>query len=68
MANRAEGNGGTNPEVHEKPVRRQFDAARKMRILEEADRCTEPGQLGDHSGIGLVTPAMLHYGPGPFDQ
>ena len=47
MANRVEGNGGTNPEVNEKPVRRQFDAAYKLRILEEADRCTEPGQLGE---------------------
>jgi len=47
MANRAESNGGTNPEVNEKPVRRRFDAAYKLRILEEADRCTQPGQLGE---------------------
>lgn len=47
MANRAESNGGTNPEVNEKPVRRRFDAAFKLRILEEADRCTQPGQLGE---------------------
>jgi transposase-like protein len=35
-----------DPEVPEKPVRRRYDAAYKLRILEEADRCTEPGQLG----------------------
>jgi transposase-like protein len=47
MANRAKSNGGTNPEVNEKPVRRRFDAAYKLRIIEEADRCTQPGQLGE---------------------
>ena len=35
-----------NPEVPEKPVRRRFDAAYKQRILDEADRCNEPGELG----------------------
>ncbi len=35
------------PEVPEKASRRRFDAAYKLRILEEADRCTEPGQLGE---------------------
>jgi transposase len=35
-----------DPEVPEKPVRRQFTAEYKQRILEEADRCTQPGQLG----------------------
>ena len=35
------------PEVPEKASRRQFDASYKLRILEEADRCTEPGQLGE---------------------
>ena len=29
-----------------KPERRQFSAAEKLRILEAADRCTEPGQIG----------------------
>ena len=47
MANRAESNGGTNPEVNEKPLRRRFDAAYKLRILEEADHCTQAGQLGE---------------------
>ena len=46
MSNCTESNGQANPEVNEKPVRRQYEAAYKLRILEEADRCTEPGQLG----------------------
>src|SRR5437764_6540545 len=33
-------------EVPEKAQRRQFSAAYKQRILEEADRCTELGQIG----------------------
>lgn len=35
-----------DPEVAEKPVRRTFTAEYKLRILEEAERCSEPGQLG----------------------
>ena len=35
-----------DPEVPEKAQRRQFSAAYKQRILEEADRCTELGQIG----------------------
>jgi transposase-like protein len=38
---------GTDPEVVEKAKRRRFDAAYKLRVLEEADRCTEPGLLGE---------------------
>ena len=33
-------------EVVAKPTRRQFTAAYRLRILEEADRCTEPGEVG----------------------
>jgi transposase-like protein len=33
--------------VSEKPVRRRFTAEYKTRILDEADRCSEPGQLGE---------------------
>lgn len=36
----------SNPEVAVKAVRRKLTAAYKVRILREADRCTEPGQLG----------------------
>lgn len=33
-----------DPEV--KPTRRRFSAEEKLRILEEADACTEPGEIG----------------------
>jgi len=44
----ATGNGKLipDPAVLEKPVRRRFTAEYKLRILQEADRCTESGQLG----------------------
>ncbi len=46
----AEGGGqpqpGVDPEVLERPVRRQYPAAYKLRILEEADACTQHGELG----------------------
>ena len=35
-----------DPEVAPTAVRRQFSNAEKLRILEEADACTEPGELG----------------------
>jgi len=35
-----------NPEVVAKPTRRQFTAAYRLRILEEADCCTQPGEVG----------------------
>ena len=35
-----------DPEVVAKPTRRQFTAAYRLRILEQADRCTEPGEVG----------------------
>ena len=34
------------PEVVPKAVRRRFSAAYKLRIVEEADQCTEHGQIG----------------------
>ena len=41
---------GTQPvaqtEVVARPKRRTFSAAYKLRILDEADRCTEPGAIG----------------------
>jgi len=45
MTDRTETNG--NPEVPEKAKRRRFDAGYKLRILDEAERCSEPGQLGE---------------------
>jgi len=35
-----------NSEVVAKPSRRQFTAAYRLRIVEEADRCTLPGEVG----------------------
>jgi len=35
-----------DPEVVAKPTRRQFTAAYRLRVLEEADRCTAPGEVG----------------------
>jgi len=35
-----------DPEVSEKAVRRRFTAKYKRRILQEADLCKEPGQIG----------------------
>jgi transposase-like protein len=35
-----------DPEVVEMKPRRKFTAQYKLRILEEADACTEPGQIG----------------------
>ena len=35
-----------DPEVSEKPRRRQYPAEYKLRILKEADACTEPGDVG----------------------
>ena len=44
----ATGNGRRMPDpaVLEKPVRRRFLVEYKLRILQEADRCTASGQLG----------------------
>jgi transposase-like protein len=36
-----------SPEVSEKASRRRFTAEYKAKILDEADRCTEPGQVGE---------------------
>jgi len=35
-----------DPEVPEKARRRQFSAEYKMRVLREADACSEPGEIG----------------------
>lgn len=45
MTDRTETNG--NPEVPEKAKRRRFDASYKLRVLEEAERCGETGQVGE---------------------
>ena len=35
-----------DPEVPERPVRRRFSAEYKLRIVEEANAASEPGQIG----------------------
>jgi len=44
---REEDSENSSPEVPEKPSRRRFDAAYKLKILQEVDRCSEPGQIGE---------------------
>jgi transposase len=38
--------GPPDPEVPEKIPRRRFTAAYKLRVLKEADQCTQPGEMG----------------------
>jgi len=35
-----------NPELVERPQRRRFSAEYKLRILQEADACSRPGEIG----------------------
>ncbi len=35
-----------DPQVVPRATRRQFTAAEKLRVLQEADACTQPGQIG----------------------
>jgi len=35
-----------DPEVISKPVRRRFTASYKLSILQQADHCSQPGQIG----------------------
>ena len=45
-----------DPEVVAKPTRHQFTAEYRLRVLEEADRCTRPGEVGRLlRGEGLYT-------------
>jgi len=37
---------GAETEVVAKATRRQFTAAYKRRVLQEADRCEQPGEIG----------------------
>jgi len=41
-----------DPEVVAKPRRRQYSAEYKLKILEEADRCAEPGAAGGYRAHG----------------
>jgi len=62
MSKDTESNGRPGPEVNEKPVRRQFTAEYKMRIIEEADRCTGKGQVGELlRREGLYSSHLYHW-------
>jgi transposase len=37
---------GLDPELVERPTRRSFTAEYKLRILEEAEACSQPGEIG----------------------
>lgn len=51
-----------DPEVKAKPERRQFSAEYKRRILEEADACTEAGQIGALlRREGLYSSNLVHW-------
>jgi transposase len=51
-----------DPEVKSKPERRQFSAEYKRRILEEADACIEPGQIGALlRREGLYSSNLIHW-------
>ena len=43
---RPEARSSCGPEVVDRPLRRRFSPSYKLRIVEEADRCTEPGEVG----------------------
>jgi transposase len=38
--------GRPDPQVQERPTRRRFTVAYKVRILKEADACSKPGEVG----------------------
>ena len=44
---RAAAAGVPDPELVERPRRRRFSASYKLAILEQADACTRPGEVGE---------------------
>jgi transposase len=46
ITGRPAGEAQIDPEVSEKPIRRKFTTKYKLKILKEADSCTELGQIG----------------------
>ena len=42
----AGGRAAPDPELVDRPLRRRFSAEYKLRILREAEACTEPGEIG----------------------
>ena len=53
-----------DPEVVAKPKRRKFTAQYRLRILEEAESCTQPGEVGRllrREGLYPVRPFVTYY-------
>ncbi len=46
VGERGEAAGAPDPELVERPQRRTFSAEYKLRILREAEACTQPGEIG----------------------
>jgi transposase-like protein len=42
----ADGGVGPDPELVERPRRRRFTAAYKLKVLRETETCTKPGEIG----------------------
>jgi transposase-like protein len=47
VAARAASAGAPDPELVERPKRRRFTAAYKLKIVREAEACTRPGEIGE---------------------
>ena len=47
-----------------KPTRRRFSAEYRLRILEEADRCIQPGEIQSAASRGLVQLAFVRLAQG----
>src|SRR5438045_8253518 len=68
-----------DPELVERPKRRRFTAKYKLEILEQADACARPGEVGElgdgggnplTAGLGFVGGVLgqaLAFGKTPFD-
>ena len=66
--NRAADAAVADPEVLAQPKRRRFTAAYKARIVEEAQRCTEPGEIGALLRRGAILgTAYSFWMPADFD-
>ena len=51
-----------DPELVERATRRKFTAKYKLEILEKADACTEPGEIGELlRGEGLYTSHLTYW-------
>ena len=52
-----------DPELVERPQRRRYSAEYKLRIVREADACTEPGEVGAlllDEGAYLCSPRTMY--------